>query len=458
MQALGLRRNLGYGIGDFGLNLYWQSILLFIVFFHIDMLGLTAWEAGICFLIVGIWDAMMDPLVGAISDRTRTRMGRYRPFILFGAVPLAGAFTLCFSPPGWLAPGSAGMIAFALLSHMLLRSTYAVVAIPYSSLTAAITSDADERASLTGWRMVCAYLGATAVAGLLPLLATRFGAGGGNGYSLAASLIGGLAVLSMVICVVAVRERVPPVSASADPRGPSRGFLAAVARNGPLLRLMAATVLVQIGIGLLMRNLPYMLKYDLGRPDLAGSVLPWLTLVGVASVPGWVWLARAFSKRMVWLVGSAMAGVGCLGLVAGQGLWFSLACLTIACIGHTAHAVAIWSMLPDTVDFGEWRAGRRDEAKVYGIASCMLKLSLGASGIVSGWALDLAGFVPNAEQTPETLNQFRLLAALVPCLGLAGSMVVIWRYPLDSARHRRIQDWIGRRTAGGILTPARAAE
>lgn len=458
MKALGLRRKLGYGIGDFGLNLYWQAILLFIVFFHVDTLGLTAWQAGICFFLVGIWDAMMDPLVGAISDRTRTRMGRYRPFILFGAVPLAGAFTLCFSPPGWLVPGSAGMIAFALLSHMLLRSTYAVVAIPYSSLTAAITSDADERASLTGWRMVCAYLGATAVAGLLPLLAARFGAGGDNGYPLAAALISGLAVLTMVICVAAVRERPPPPPAPAVPGAAARGFLAAVARNGPLLRLMVATLLVQLCIGLLMRNLPYIMKYDLGRADLSGTVLPWLTLAGVASVPGWVWLARAFSKRMVWLVGSAMAGLGCLGLVAGQGLWFSLACLTIACVGHTAHAVAIWSMLPDTVDFGEWRAGRRDEAKVYGIASCVLKLSLGASGIVSGWALDLAGFVPNAPQTPETVGQFRLLAALVPCLGLAGSMAVIWHYPLDSARHRRIRDWIGRREAAGLVTPVRAAE
>lgn len=450
MRALGLGGKIGYGIGDFGLNLYWQSILLFIVFFHVDMLGLSAWEAGICFFIVGVWDAIMDPLVGMLSDRARgrlfDRMGRYRPFILLGAVPLGLAFTFCFYPPSWLSPGTSGMLAFALISHMLLRSAYSVVGIPYSSLTAAITRDADERASLTGWRMLFAFSGAMTVSAMLPLLAEYFAAGGGgNGYGPAAAITAATATLALLACGAAVRERGRGLVGGDSAPPPLAGFFPAVMRNGPLLRVMAATVLVHVSLGLLMRNLPYLFKYDLGNASLSGIALPWLTAAGVVSVPAWVALAKWRSKRDCWLIGSAMTAVGCLGLPLLHGLWPTLVCLTIIFIGHTAHAVAGWSMLPDAVDFGEWRCRRRDEAKIYGGASCMTKLAVGASGIVSGWALALVGFMPNVEQAAQTVEGFRLLAGLLPSLGMLASMVVIWGYPLDAARHRRIRTFLGRR-------------
>jgi GPH family glycoside/pentoside/hexuronide:cation symporter len=439
MQAPGLGGKIGYGIGDFGLNLYWQSILVFIVFFHVDVLGLSAWTAGVCFFIAGLWDAAMDPLMGMLSDRARSRWGQYRPFILLGAVPLAGAFTLCFSPPGWLVMGSTAMVAFALGSHMLLRTAYSVVSIPYSSLTAAITSDTEARASLTGWRMLFAFAGCTAVTALLPSLAAWFGQDGGNGYGPAAAIVGGLSVVALTICGLSVREQERPavINPPMERRG-GNGFWASIGRNGPLLRLMAATLVMQLGMGVLLRNLPYLMKYDLGDAALSGTALPWLTLLGVASVPIWVTVAKRWNKRILWQWGSAVAAMGALGLMLERGLWPTLICIGLVFIGHSAHGVATWSMLPDTVDYGQWQSGRRDEAKIYGIASCVLKLSLGASGIVAGWALDLVGFVPNADQGPETLTQFRLLAGLLPAAGLAASAALIWRYPLDAQSHRQI--------------------
>ncbi|MFV3074535.1 MFS transporter [Niveispirillum fermenti] len=447
MRTLGLKAKLGYGVGDFGLNLYWQSILLFILFFQMDVLGLSAVDAGLCFLIASVWDAGMDPLMGIISDRTRTRLGRYRPFILFGTVPLALSFWLCFTPPGFLDPGSVGMMVFATLSHMLLRTCYAVVGIPYSSLTAAMTRDSDERASLTGWRMLLAFAGATSVSALLPLLARWFG-----DYSPAAACIGALAVLAHLACGLSVRELPPPVRSEAPGRmdlgADLGGFLRMVGRNGPLLRLMLATVALHLSLGILMRNMPFMLKYDLGGDaDLTASALTWFSAAGVAAVPVWVWTARRWSKAAAWQAGSVMtiAGSLFLALVPPGALWSTLACLTLISFGHAAHAVAMWSMLPDAVDYAHWRHRRRDEAKIYGLSSLILKLSLGGSAFVGGIVLDGVGYRPGGAQAAETLEGFRLLAGLAPALGLGLSMLAIAGYRLDAARHGRIQAFLGRR-------------
>lgn len=445
--GLRLTAKAGYAVGDFGLNLYWQSILLFILFFQMDALGLSALDAGTCFLIASIWDAAMDPLMGVISDRTRTRLGRYRPFILFGTVPLALAFTLCFSPVPGLVPGSAGMMLFATLSHMLLRTCYAVVAIPYSSLTAAMTRDSDERAALTGWRMLFAFAGATTVSALLPLLAGWFGS-----YSPAAAIIGAMAIIAHLICGLIVRELPPPAPTTAIPPASLGadlgGFFGAVLRNGPLLRLVGATLCLHLSLGILMRNVPYLLKYDLGGDAvMTANALIWFSAVGIAAVPLWVRVARHWSKRAAWQGGSAMVIIGCAGLpLAGpHSLWASLACLSIAFIGHTAHAVSMWSMLPDAVDYAHWRHRRRDEAKIYGLASLILKLSLGGSAFLGGLALEAVGYVPNGVQSAETLQGFRWLAGLAPALGIGLSMLAVAGYRLDARQHGRIQGWLGRR-------------
>lgn len=447
MRTLGLKAKIGYAIGDFGLNLYWQSLLLFILFFQMDALGLSAVDAGLSYLIASIWDAGMDPLMGIISDRTRTRMGRYRPFILFGTVPLAFAFWLCFSPPAFLVAGSAGMMLFATGTHMLLRTCYAVVAIPYSSLTAAMTRDSDERASLTGWRMLLAFAGSTSVSALLPLLAGRF-----DSYSQAAACIGVLAVLAHVACALSVRE-LPAPAMVAEPahlglRADLGGFLRGVLRNGPLLRLLAATVALHLSLGLLMRNVPFLLKYDLGGDaTLTAQALTWFSAAGIAAVPAWVWVARSWSKGISWQVGSAMviAGGIALALTPPGSLWLTLACLSLIFFGHAAHAVAMWSMLPDAVDYAHWRHRRRDEAKVYGLASLILKLALGGSAFLGGLALDGVGYVPGAVQAEGTLTGFRLLAGIAPVLGLGLSMLAVAGYTLNAERHGRIQAFLGRR-------------
>lgn len=449
MRTLGLRAKIGYAVGDFGLNLYWQSLLLFILFFQMDGLGLSAVDAGLSYLIASIWDAGMDPLMGIISDRTRTKLGRYRPFILFGTVPLAASFWLCFSPPDFLVPGSAGMLVFATLTHMLLRTCYAVVAIPYSSLTAAMTRDSDERASLTGWRMLLAFAGATSVSALLPLLAGWFGS-----YSPAAACVGALAVLAHLACVASVRE-LPLPAAVRQPRldlgMDLGGFLRGVQRNGPLLRLLAATVALHLSLGILMRNVPYLLKYDLGGDkNLIAQALTWFSAAGILGVPLWVWVARRWSKRAAWQGGSAMviAGSLALALTPPGGLWPTLACLTLIFFGHAAHAVAMWSMLPDAVDYAHWRHRRRDEAKVYGLASLILKLALGGSALLGGLALDGVGYVPGAAQADPTLTGFRWLAGLAASVGLGLSMLVLAGYKLTADRHSRIQAFLGKRAAG----------
>src|SRR5258708_19475655 len=158
---LGWARITAFGAGDFAFNLYWQSISLYLLFYYTDAVGVSAGTAGLIDMVASIWDGLIDPLVGAAADRTRTRWGGYRPYILFGAVPLALAFGLLYYRPPF---EGAALVGFVLVAHLLFRTLYATVNVPYAALTARMTRDARERATLSGARMLFSTVAAMVVA------------------------------------------------------------------------------------------------------------------------------------------------------------------------------------------------------------------------------------------------------------------------------------------------------
>lgn len=431
----------GFAIGDFGFNLYWQGLGLFLIYFQTDVLGIpTAW-AGICYLVASVWDGLTDPVMGVIADRTRTRWGRYRPFLLFGSLPLAFAFVLTFSAPhlplAWL-------VAYSLLAQLLVRALYTSLAIPYSSLSVAITRDSIERTRLTGLRMQCAFLGGVAVAYLMPELALRLGTDSAHpAYGSAAGVIGALATGAFVLCFLAVRE---PPEAQRPPRPAAPlvpdalAFARVVRGSGPLLRVLLGKFLVTFTLTMHTRNLVYYVKYVLGEDELVRYVLPLLTAASVLSVPLWVRVIRRHGKRGAW-IGGSLATAACglvLQLPTVPPLPLAIALLAAFAAATTAYGVCFWAMLPDTVEYNELHFQRRDEAKVFGVASFTQKIAMGLSAAVAGLYLDGSGFLANHAQGAASIDAIRTTMGVIPAAGALLSIFVMSGYGLDDDAHRRI--------------------
>lgn len=438
-QGLGLAGKFGYGLGDFGLNLHWQGMGLFLTFFQTEMLGLSPLWAGATFFVAALWDGITDPIMGLVADRTRGRWGRHRPYLLFGAVPLAASLALAFTAPGLTGPAA---VAYALATHMLLRTAYTVVAIPYSSLSARMTSDADERTSLTGWRMQFAFLGGAVVSWLMPLLAARFSGGdAAHGYAVAASVIGAISAIAFVICFLTVRERPLAADEAAPEAGvwaDLAGFLALVRRGGPTVQLYLCILVSQMMVPLQARNYLYFFKYGLEDMSRADQAMALFGIINVLCVPLWVWLIRRTQKRTGFMVGGGLFALGSLGFACmpEPGYWSGFLPLALACAGHTAYAVCIWAMLPDAVDWSEWRFGRRDEGKIFGLASFLQKFALGISGLLMALVFDLFGVIGGQGEGAD--SGLRMVMGVIPLIGILAGMAIMRDYRLDFTRHARI--------------------
>jgi glycoside/pentoside/hexuronide:cation symporter, GPH family len=296
---LPIAQRLGYGIGDFGFNLFFTTASLYLLFYYTDVLGLSPATAGWVFAVALIWDALFDPVMGYIANRTRTRWGRYRPYLLFGGVPLAISWALMFLPVGFT---GGALVMFATATHILFRTLYGVVGMPYLALSATMTRDSHERGILASIRMVaatsCGLFAAFFTLKMVALLG-----GGSIGFFWTAALYGALA--SLVFLVVFLTS-VETVADRAEPSPTFGEMLRSLRGNRAFWIVCAAMLASAFGGTLLSKTLPYYFKYALHRPDLIGLGLTALTAAIALSMPVWMFVMKRSSKRTMWLAGAAL--------------------------------------------------------------------------------------------------------------------------------------------------------
>ena len=434
--VLPFARRLGYGVGDFGFNLFFTTASLYLLFYYTDVLGLSPSTAGWVFAGALVWDAVFDPVMGYVANRTRTRWGRYRPYLLFGGLPLAASWALIFLPVDL--EGSA-LILFAASAHIVFRTLYAVVSMPYLALSATMTGDSHERGVLASIRMVAATMCGLFAAFSTLKLVELFG-GGSTGFFWTAVIYGIIAAIVFTIVFASTRE----IAAAPDEISPTaRDMIAMLRRNRAFWIVCAAMLAGAFGGTLFSKTLPYYFKYAVERPDLIGLALTALTAAVAISMPVWTAVMKRTSKRTMWLSGAV---VGVSGYIL---LWFSPSegtsmFLPIAVIGFGAGAsyLGFWSMMPDTVEFGEWTSGIRSEGAIFGFVSLIQKGALGLAAAMLGELLSAIGYRANQSQTAETLEMMRLIMILG-----AGSLAVIAAfsisfYPIDRRMHARLQNGI----------------
>jgi len=431
---LGVGAYLGYGVGDLSVNLFFQSAIIYLLFFYTDIFGISAAAAASIFLVARLVDAVTDPIMGMIADRTKTRWGKFRPYLLFGAPPLAVIAVAMFSVPDLEGDQK---VLYAYATYILFSIAYTIVSIPYSGLTAVITEDAKERTNLSAYRMAFALGGAVIVGvGTQPLV-TFFG-GGAAGFQTTIALYGIMSVLLLAVTfrytqekVTAVVEKPPTVSE----------MISAMSRNLPLWLLIVAFLMGMLAYIVRSSAVIYYFQYNLGRGDLFPLYMLFILLGQLAGIVITPWVANKWGKKNTYVIGAV------LGMVTGVALYLTPydalgAIFVISAVGSfffAAPTVLAWAMLPDTVEYAEWKRGVRADGAIYATSSFFQKLAMAVGGAMAAMVLSATGYVAGESQSVEALEGILLMISVGPVLAMIVGIVAIWFYPLDEEMHLEIR-------------------
>lgn len=435
-----LRTKLGYGAGDLGGNLFFTVASFHLLIFFTDTMGLPPALTGLAFTAARVWDAVTDPLMGMLSDRTRTRWGRRRPYLLAGAPLLLAGIAVLFTDPGLRTPGA--LFVWAAVVYALVNTAYTVAFIPYNSLTPDLAPASDERTALNGYRMTFAVAGTLIGAAGFPALVTAFGAGA-PGYARAGLLTGAIVCAALLVTFLLVRE--PPLPAPAAPAARSaaaglRPVLQALG-NRPFLLVLIPWTLHMVGISLVSPMVVFYFKYVHADEGLSQIALGVLLIAVMASIAVWVRAGRRLEKRTCYNLGMVWFCVCLLAAAAfGQrSVPFTLIVIGLAGCGLAAHYVFPWSMLPDAIDAGAAaHGGRRDEGVYYGLWTLLQKGGQALAPLLIGITLSAGGYVADAAQTPAALTGIRLLVGPFPAVFFAAAVAVLTAYPITRAAHAQI--------------------
>ena len=432
-----VKEKVGYALGDAAANFIFQTMLVFQLAFYTDTFGITAAAAGTLFLVVRFWDAIFDPLMGVIADRTKTRWGKFRPWVLWTAVPFGIMGFLTFTTPHF---GPHGKLVYAYVTYIGLMMVYSANNLPYSALSGVITGDLIERTSLSTYRFVLAMSAAFVIQGLALPMVNYFGHGdSAKGYQYTMGLFSVLAVLFFVITFATTKERVQP-----DPAQKSsvKQDFADLIGNGPWLAIFALTIFVFITLSMRGGVMLYYFKYFVNREDLFSLFNVCglgATIVGViGSTP----LAKRYGKRDVF-------GVGLAGTVVFTAAFVAIprtaivAMFAVEMLRQLAYGFTIpllWAMMADVADYSEWKNRRRATAIVFSGIVFALKAGLGFGGAIGGWLLSSYGYVPNAVQTEHALDGIRYTASVFPAATFLIGVLCLFFYPINKRLEIQITD------------------
>ena len=435
VEKLNLKTRLGYGIGDIAICLYWSGVGLYLLYFYTDVVGISPSLAGLIYGIGMFWDAITDPFMGYVAERTRTKWGVYRPYLLFGNVPLALSFVLLF----WVPPFEGTTLFFFLLfANLLHRTCFTLVSVPFSSLTPRITSDSQERTNLTGFRMLGAQTGTNLMALLaFPIIFWVGGENESTGFVVLACIAGLTALAIHAVTFITVKE--PSNDQGIERVGGSLTEAAkAIGKNRPFWLVFSATLIVGITTIFFGNNLIYYTKYALNLHEHQGTILFTSGIVAFLSIPIWWIISNNIGKKLTWLTSSSITLIALMVfyLYEIETLIELLFLVAFIGFGSGAGGILFWSMLPDTIEYGEVHTVVRSEYSLYGFMTFAQKGSIAFAIIILGIVLDFIGFQANEIQSESTIDNMKAIMTLIPCIGVALSLVIIYFYPIDAKMHK----------------------
>ncbi len=436
-DKLPLGVKMGFGVGDMGGNLFFTAMGFWSLFYLTDVVGIPAAAAGFAILIGKIWDAVTDPLMGFISDRTRTRFGRRRPYLLFGSVPLFLSMWWFFSAPRFSTVF--GGVLWVSLVLCLLNTAYTIVNIPYGSLTPELTKDYNERNSLNGFRFSFAVIGTILGAAVVLPIVGLAGNDSRLGFSYVGLVFGIVMAVSMLITFVSVRES----DHSHDAPLTERFFetFARVFRNRTYVRLLVVYACNLTGITFVQTILVYYFKYLYNNEGMTTVAMICLLVTAMLCIPLSVLVAKRTGKKRLYQIALGIISLGCMAIfLFGHilGMTYTLIVMVVAGVGIGFAYVPPFSMLPDVIEVDAAQTAKRKEGAYYGMWTFVSKLGIALAPALVGSILGISGFAPDEVQSASTLLAIRILIGPIPVAVLFAGIVVIDRYPLDEAAYKRI--------------------
>ena len=467
-QKITFGEKLGFSLGDGAANLVFQTIMLLQLSFYTDTFGLTAGSAAVLFLVARLWGAVMDPIAGTLSDRTNTRWGKFRPWILWTSVPFGIIGFLAFTTPNF---DMTGKLIYAYVTYFLLLTIYSANNVPYSALFGVLTGDMKERTSVSSIKSLMVVLATLAIQGLALPMVNHFGHGdSAKGYQITMGIFSAIAVLFFIITFSTTKERI-----KSDPKQKSslKQDIKDLLQNRPWVIVFTIFIFMFIFLGIRNSILLYYFNYYLGiahqkafllkldnvflgligtlgmtseTADIAGNTFSIMNILSqLAAILGLIFskpLAARYGKRNTLRTWFIIAGIFSAAFIFipphGVGLAFVLSLLFNFSWGVTMPLP--WAMLADVADFSEWKNNRRATGIIFAGIMIGLKVGLAIGGALAGYFLSAFGYVAKAIQTPQSLLGIRLSLSIFPAIMLFICVVLLFIYQINKKMEYQMQD------------------
>ncbi|KHE02380.1 symporter YagG [Pantoea stewartii] len=444
-SELKTKEKLGYGIGDAASSMVWQTATLFLAYFYTDVFGLPAAIMGTMFLVVRLADAFVDPCIGALVDRTRTRHGRFRPWLMWFAIPFGVSCLITFYVPD---AGPTAKIVYACVTYAILSFIYSAVNVPYCAMPGALTLDPRERHSLQSWRFACAFIGGLVVTVIgLPLVEWLGQGDKAKGYLYAMGLMGFLGVVLIYCCFFMTRERYLPHN---DTAGSMWSDLKLLAKNNQWRIIIIFNILLLTAVVTRGSSTLYYMNYVLRRPDL---VFTFIVTGMIAALCGAFLSERILGKfdriraYQVCLV-SFVFFLTVIYLIPPSQVWLIIGLNIVFGFVQNLTTPVQWNMFSDVVDYEEHRSGRRLDGLVFSTALFAIKFGLAMGGAVVGWILGLVHYQPGvAAQSPQVLITINLMHNIIPGVLFIAMLLLLFFYQLNSPRVNAIAEALAAKRA-----------
>ena len=427
-----------YGTGDFGYSMNNSIIAALFPIFMMDVVGVTPALAATALFIGRSWDYINDPLVGYLSDRTRTRWGRRRPWLLFGAIPFALTFILLWIKPGFITTQSGFLIFFAAV-YIIYEASATTVYMPYFALTPELTQDYDERTQLTSFRMLFNIIGGLTAYTLPMLVIGSMVPENANRVVLMAAIFGLLAAAPFLIVFFSVREKKEYIE-QAQPK--LRDAFKAVKNNKPFFFGAMIYLCTWIVIILVETNLMFYIKYVLKRPGQSSLLMGAIFISAIIALPFWNWISKKGNKRVAYITGvSFWAVMMCVLTVLNTEtpIWLLLLMCTLIGFGLSAAQVLPWAIIPDAIEWDEYQTGERHEGIFYSLITLMGKMANSIAVPLSLLLLEFTGYVSNAaEQPASALLGIKIVIGPIPAALLFTGIIFAIFYPLSREKYTQI--------------------
>lgn len=442
MEKIKLREKLAYGSGDMACNFIFSTVSIFLLIFYTDIFGITPLQASTLFLIARIWDAINDPIMGMIVDKLNLKNGKYRPYVLLGAIPLAISGILCFTVPNF---SSTGKLIYAYVTYISVGMIYTFVNVPYGALTSAITQDPIERTSISSIRMSMAMTGGLIVSMGIPIIIGKFDSPA-IGYQIAMIIYAILGVIFFMFCYFGTKERVEiPKS---EEKMSIKDIVDQLRLNKPLRYLCGVFFVIFTSSTINSSAGMFYFTYNLKRVELFGinnliNMGTMITMILITPV-----FVKKFGKKKTFLGGLLWAGIALIirFIIPYDKVSLVLIMTAIIAIGNGVAVGLLWGLVPDTIEAGELATGKRQGGIIYSVVGFFFKLGTAMGGIIPGFVFSFTGYVPNVEQTAVAMTGITSLISIIPGILFLIIFAIFRKYPLDEKGYMEIIEQLNKKT------------